>query len=62
MLGKLQATILLVNHAMDFVQILVHGSKYTCPMTRRDGKAVFRFKDKWYSVNDYISEMTRYLG
>lgn len=62
MFGKLQAIVLTVNRATEFVQITTHGSRYTCPMAIKDGKAVFRFKNKWYPVNDYTSEMTRYIG
>lgn len=62
MFGKLSAIILVVNNSTDFVQVLIHGVKYSCPIARNGDKALFRYKDRWYSINDYTNEMTKYIG
>lgn len=54
-------TILVVNNKTEFVQILTHGSKYTCPTKMLDGKLVFRFKDNWLDVDKYCDQYTRII-
>jgi hypothetical protein len=62
MFGKFKATILVVNLNTEFVRILVNGVMYSCPMTKRGDTFVFRFRDKWYPVSKYTTDMTQYIG
>lgn len=62
MFGKLRATILVVNMNTEFVRVLIHGAIFSCPMTTKDDKLMFRFQDKWYPVSKYTTEMTTYIG
>ncbi len=58
----LKAIVLLINHAMDIVQITTHGANYTCPTKMINGELHFKFKNSWHSVAAYSNEFTRTFG
>ena len=53
-------SVLNVNYATEFVQVLTHGARYSCQMKLMDGQWVFRFKNDWWPVDAYTDEFTKY--
>lgn len=56
---KLNALILSINKALGWVQITTHGCNYTCPIKEVDGKLLFKFKNAWHIVDDFVGDTTR---
>ena len=62
MFGDPDITILCVNRNTEFVQILYHGNRYTCVAKQEHGEMLFRFKEKWYPVEQFTNKNTLYFG
>ncbi len=58
---KLDAIVTGINSAMGWVQIITHGSKYSCDTKTIDGELFFKFKEQWHRVSDYITDNTTEL-
>lgn len=58
----LNASVLKISKAMDIVQIITHGSRYTCPTKVINGDLMFKFKNSWHSVAAHTNEYTRMFG
>jgi hypothetical protein len=50
------STVVLPYH----VQVYTHGCNYTCPVKQLNGEWLFKFKNEWHRVEDYIDEFTRF--
>ena len=43
------------------VQVLADCHRYyTCPIKEVDGEWLFRFKNEWHKIDDYVNEYTYY--
>ena len=49
-------TVIVPRH--DYLQILTHGSHYTCPTKLVDGESYFKFKGTWHRTRDYTDKYT----
>lgn len=47
-----------ISMAFGWLQIYAHGSHYTCPIKEVDAKLLFRFKNAWHIVDEYIDDYT----
>lgn len=45
-----------INKILNWCQITSGGRTYTCPTKLIDGKLFFRFKKKWRSVAEFVSD------
>ncbi len=61
MSDELDAIILGKNDICGWVQILTHGSRYTCNTKMINGEEYFVFKNEWHKVSDYATSNTSVL-
>ena len=61
MFGVPRMLVLSVNKTTEFAQILIYGAKYTCATKEENGRLLFRFKDKWYPLEQFTNEHTKYF-
>ncbi len=46
-----------INYACDWVQIIGDGgTTLTCPMKEEGGELYFKYKNQWWSVEEYASD------